>query len=234
MSLALFDLDNTLLSGDSDYEWGRYLAAQGVVDPEDYARQNRRFFQQYEAGELDIYEYARFAFRPLAELPLERLHRLREGFLEQCIRPLILPKALDLLQRHRLRGDLRVIITSTNRFITEPIARLLEVEDLIATEPEFRSGRYTGELAGTPCFREGKIQRLQDWRHAHRQTLEGSWFYSDSHNDIPLLETVAHPVAVDPDPRLATHAQTRGWQILSLREGTEPTSQQQKGPTACP
>ncbi len=218
MSLALFDLDNTLLGGDSDYEWGRYLAEQGVVDPEDYARQNRRFFQQYEAGELDIYEYARFAFRPLAELPPEQLHRLRQGFLEQRIRALVLPKALALLERHRLRGHTRVIITSTNRFITEPIARQLGVEDLIATEPEFRSGRYTGELAGTPCFREGKIRRLQDWLRGHGQTLEGSWFYSDSHNDIPLLETVSHPVAVDPDPRLAAHARARGWPTLSLRD----------------
>jgi HAD superfamily hydrolase (TIGR01490 family) len=218
MSLALFDLDNTLLGGDSDYEWGRFLAEQGVVDPEDYARENRRFFQQYEAGNLDIYEYARFAYRPLAEIPLQRLRQIRQDFLEQRIRPLILPKALTLLRRHRLRGDTRVIITSTNRFITEPIAQLLEVDDLIATDPEFRGGRYTGELAGIPCFQEGKIQRLQGWLRKHRETLDGSWFYSDSHNDIPLLETVSHPVAVDPDARLAAHARARGWPALSLRK----------------
>ncbi|SFM23146.1 HAD-superfamily subfamily IB hydrolase, TIGR01490 [Ectothiorhodospira mobilis] len=218
MSLALFDLDNTLLAGDSDYEWGRFLVELGVVDPETYRQKNREFFDQYRAGTLDIHAFCRFSFAPLAAHPLESLQDWRARFIDERIRPLLAPGARNLLQHHRARGDTLVIITATNRFVTEPIARLLEVEHLLATEPEFRDGSYTGELAGIPCFQHGKVQRLEHWLQAHPELdLEDSWFYSDSHNDLPLLERVPHPVAVDPDEDLAATARARDWPRISLR-----------------
>lgn len=218
MSLALFDLDNTLLGGDSDYEWGQFLVDHGLVDSATYALQNRKFYEQYLAGELDIYAFARFAYRPLAENPLPMLLGLRAEFLDERIRPLILPKARELLDHHRSQGHQLVIITSTNRFITEPIAQAFGVEHLIATDPEFRNGHYTGEIAGIPCFQEGKVKRLNGWLVDTGQTLEDSWFYSDSLNDLPLLKCVTHPVAVDPDEQLAARAREQGWRIISLRD----------------
>jgi HAD superfamily hydrolase (TIGR01490 family) len=217
MSLAIFDLDNTLLAGDSDYEWGRFLADRGVVETASYERENQRFYAQYQAGTLDIYEFARFAYKPLADNPLAELHRWREEFMQERIRPLMLPKARKLIGQHRAEGQTPVIITSTNRFVTEPIAREFGVEHLLASEPEFKGGCYTGELVGIPCFREGKVTRLQEWLKERGLDLNGSWFYSDSHNDIPLLERVSHPVAVDADQTLMDHARERGWPIISLR-----------------
>jgi HAD superfamily hydrolase (TIGR01490 family) len=163
MRLALFDLDNTLLAGDSDHAWGRFLAEVGAVDAETYTRANDAFYAQYLAGTLDIYEFCRFVFQPLVAHPLPRLERWRGEFLRERIRPMIAPGAADLLARHRATGDTLLIITATNSFVTRPIADMLGVEHLIATEPEFRDGRYTGELAATPCFQEGKIERLRDW-----------------------------------------------------------------------
>lgn len=217
MSLAIFDLDNTLLGGDSDYEWGRFLCDQGVVEAATYERENQRFYAQYRAGTLDIYEFARFAYKPLADNTLEDLHRWRDQFIEERIRPLILPKARALVARHRAAGNLPLIITSTNRFITEPIARALAVEHLLASDPEIKAGRYTGELAGIPCFQAGKVSRIEAWLAETGQNLDGSWFYSDSHNDIPLLERVPHPVAVDADEKLTNYARQRSWPIISLR-----------------
>lgn len=219
MSVALFDLDNTLLEGDSDYQWGRFLVERKVVDATVYERENHRFFAQYEAGTLDIYEFARFAYRPLAECPLEQLFALRAQYIEERIRPLIRPKAVDLLSQHRDSGDILVIITSTNRFVTEPIAEELGVDDLIATDPEIKDGRYTGELAGIPCFQEGKVKRLQEWLKQTDHTLDDSWFYTDSHNDIPLLQHVSHPVVVDADRKLTEIALKRGWPSISLSDG---------------
>lgn len=218
MTLAIFDLDNTLLGGDSDYLWGRWLVENGVVDGEVYERENQRFYAQYLAGTLDIYEFFAFAFRPLAENPPHDLHRWRERFLAEKIHPILLPAAARLLDRHRAAGDTLLIITATNRFVTEPIARLLEVPHLLASEPELCDGRYTGQAAGIPCFREGKVQRLRQWLADTGHTLDGSWFYSDSHNDLPLLRLVSHPVAVDPDDALAREARAQGWPIISLRE----------------
>ncbi|MFA7096099.1 MAG: HAD family hydrolase [Gammaproteobacteria bacterium] len=218
MSLALFDLDNTLLGGDSDYLWGRFLVEQGIVDGVSYERENLRFYKEYLAGTLDIYEFLRFQLRPLAEHDVDTLHRWREQYLAQMIEPIILPAARALLQEHRAKGHTLVIITATNRFITGPIAEALGVEHLLATEPEMENGRYTGGVSGTPCFREGKVVRLRQWLGQHGKTLEGSWFYSDSHNDLPLLEMVSNPVAVDPDKTLALHAKKAGWPIISLRE----------------
>lgn len=218
MSLAIFDLDNTLLGDDSDYLWGQFLIEQGLVDGEDYKRENQRFYDAYRAGTLDIQEFLTFMLRPLAEHPLENLLAWRARFVEDKIRPILLPKALELLARHRNAGDTLLIITATNRFITAPIADLLDVPHLLATEVEFADGRYTGRSFGIPCFQHGKVERLSEWLAETGHDLDRSWFYSDSHNDLPLLGQVRYPVAVDPDTVLAQHAQERGWPIISLRE----------------
>ncbi|QKT04416.1 HAD-IB family hydrolase [Ectothiorhodospiraceae bacterium 2226] len=218
MALAIFDLDNTLLAGDSDYLWGRFLVARGLVDGEHYERENQRFYDAYKAGTLDIHEFLRFSLAPLAAHDPAALHGWHAEFMAEHIRPIIAPGTRALLQRHREAGDELLIITATNRFVTEPIARELGITHLLATDPECREGRYTGAVSGTPCFREGKVQRLQAWLAQHGRALDGAWFYSDSHNDLPLLEAVAHPVAVDPDPVLAREARERGWPIISLRE----------------
>ncbi len=217
MSLALFDLDNTLLDGDSDYQWGQFLVEKGLVDAEYYERENKRFFENYQAGTLDIYAFARFAYEPLTTHSLEVLQNVREQFVAQRIWPIILPKARELLTKHRYQGDLLVIITSTNRFVTEPIAKTLGVDTLLATEPEFKDGRFTGQIKGIPCFQEGKVTCLQAWLEATGNNLKDSWFYSDSHNDIPLLEKVTYPVAVDADEELSKYARQRGWPAISLR-----------------
>jgi HAD superfamily hydrolase (TIGR01490 family) len=217
MALALFDLDNTLLDGDSDYLWGRFLVERGIVDAEAYEAENRRFYDQYLQGSLDIREFLRFQLGPLASHGRVQLEAWREEYLASMIDPILLPGAHKLLEEHRCKGDELIIITATNRFLTEPIARRFGVCHLIATEPELSHGEYTGHVAGIPCFQEGKVARLQSWLQEHGENLEGSWFYSDSHNDLPLLEQVAHPVAVDPDDRLRAHAGRRGWPVISLR-----------------
>jgi HAD superfamily hydrolase (TIGR01490 family) len=217
MPLAIFDLDNTLLDGDSDYLWGVFLADNGIVDRNHYERENERFYREYKEGRLDIQEFLRFSLAPLARHSPDELGRLRDRFLEEKIRPIILPEARALVQRHRDAGDHPLIITATNRFVTAPIAAELGIADLIATEAAMCDGRYTGESDGVPSFREGKVIRLEQWLTAHGCNLAGSTFYSDSHNDIPLLERVDRPVAVDPDPQLAAIARERGWPVMSLR-----------------
>ena len=217
MSLALFDLDNTLLNGDSDYLWGQFLAEHGIVDGEQYEARNQQFYDQYKAGTLDILEFLHFQLQPLALHAPEQLYHWREQYLEEKIRPILQPRAQALLDEHRAQGHELVIITATNRFITAPIAELYGVSHLIATEPEMCDGRYTGAVTDTPCFQAGKVTRLQVWLASHGQDLSASWFYSDSHNDLPLLEQVTHPVAVDPDDRLRAHAQARNWPVISLR-----------------
>ena len=217
MGIALFDLDNTLIAGDSDYLWGCFLVEQGIVDGASYERENRRFYDLYKVGKLDIYEFLDFQLRPLAANDLDTLHHWRAQYIEEKIVPILLPKAHDLLSRHREQGDTLVIITATNRFITAPIAGLYGIDHLLATEPELLSGRYTGGITGIPCFQDGKVQQLSGWLQTHRQTLEDSWFYSDSHNDLPLLSKVINPVAVDPDEILEQHAGEHGWPVISLR-----------------
>ncbi|MGF2736603.1 HAD family hydrolase [Marinobacter sp. DUT-1] len=217
MTLALFDLDNTLLAGDSDHAWGEFLVEEGLVDAEEYRKANDRFYEEYLNGELDIFHYLRFALQPLARHEMDELLAWREAFLEKKVRPMMQDKARELLDQHRQQGHTLMIITATNRFVTEPIADLLGVEHLIATEPELVNGRYTGEVAGVPSFQDGKVTRLNDWLDHHRRTLEGAWFYSDSHNDVPLLKQVENPVAVDPDPRLEALAKESGWPVISLR-----------------
>ncbi|HEY5899088.1 MAG TPA: HAD family hydrolase [Burkholderiales bacterium] len=220
MRLALFDLDNTLLTGDSDYEWGQFLVDHGVLDRDAYEAQNRVYYEQYVAGTLDIHEYLGFALRPLAEHAAADLERWHGEFMRLRIQPMITPAARDLVARHRDAGDLCAVITATNSFVTAPIAREFGVPHLIATEPEQRDGRFTGRVAGTPCFREGKILRLENWLAdaGHRlPDFAESVFYSDSHNDLPLLERVTRPVAVDPDEALGAEAARRGWAVMSLR-----------------
>jgi HAD superfamily hydrolase (TIGR01490 family) len=221
LALALFDLDNTLLAGDSDFLWGQYLVEQGLVDGAHYARENERFYRDYQAGRLDIRVFLRFALAPLAEHPRADLHAWREGFLRDKIDPILLPAARALVERHRAQGDVLLLVTATNAFVTAPIAERFGIPHLIATEPEEVGGRYTGEVAGIPAFREGKVQRLEEWLGQTGHDLVGSRFYSDSHNDIPLLSLVDHPVAVDPDPLLRQQAEGRGWPVISLRGGTK-------------
>jgi HAD superfamily hydrolase (TIGR01490 family) len=217
LSLAIFDLDNTLLGGDSDYLWGQYLAEAGVVDKESYESQNRAFYEQYKAGTLDIYEFAAFSFRPLSEHSMPQLYEWRANFIEQKIRPLLLDKAFALVDKHRNDGDTLLIITATNRFVTEPIAELYGIENLLATDPEMEEGRFTGKVAGIPCFQDGKVKRLRTWMESRDASLKDSWFYSDSNNDLPLLQKVDNPVAVDPDPALKQYAEDAGWPVMSLR-----------------
>ncbi|GLR63631.1 HAD family hydrolase [Marinospirillum insulare] len=217
MSLALFDLDNTLIAGDSDHAWGEFLVSKQLVDAEEYKKANDRYFIDYQQGTLDIHDYLAFSLKPLTLYSTQEMHAWREVFIEECIRPLLLPAATKLLNKHREAGDELLIITATNRFITEPIARLLGVNELIAAEPEFINGSYTGKIVGTPSFREGKITRLNQWLAGKNLDLTNSWFYSDSHNDLPLLELVDNPVAVDPDETLHQRASQEGWPILSLR-----------------
>jgi HAD superfamily hydrolase (TIGR01490 family) len=220
MSLALFDLDNTLLSGDSDYEWGQFLIDRGVLEREEYEARNDAFFAQYKDGTLDIQEYLQFALEPLARHTPAELAGWHAEFMEQRIRPMIGRQALELVRRHLDAGDLCAVVTATNSFITRPIAGEFGVPHLIATEPERDGERFTGQVSGTPCFREGKIVRVQAWLEGLGRSMDefaSSTFYSDSQNDLPLLCLVKRPVAVDPDETLAAEAARRGWPVISLR-----------------
>ncbi len=217
MPLALFDLDETLLAGDSDYLWGQYLVQQDAVDAEVYERTNREFYEQYKQGSLDIYEYSKFAFKPLSEHPLGTLKQWRAEFVEEKIKPIMTQKGIAALEKHRLTGDHLIIITSTNHFITQPIAELYNVHQLIATQLKMVDGKYTGEL-DAPCFAHHKIERLNEWLEVCGLNLQGSYGYSDSHNDIPLLNAVQHPYAVDPDDNLRSHAKNNNWEIISFRD----------------
>ena len=215
--LALFDLDNTLLAGDSDFEWAQFLIEQKVLDREVYEARNQLFYDQYKAGTLDIHEFLDFQLKPLSRHPRAQLDAWHRDFMERRIRPLIRAKALALVEHHR--PDLCAIITATNSFVTAPIAREFGIPHLVATEPAHREGQFTGAVDGIPCFREGKVARLEAWlaqRGAPLDSFAESWFYSDSLNDLPLLERVTRPVAVDPDPTLRAHAARKGWPILSL------------------
>jgi len=220
VKLTLFDLDNTLLTGDSDYEWGQFLVDRGVLARDAYEAQNARYFEQYKDGTLDIHEYLGFALRPLAARTPQELAGWHADFMRTRILPMITPRARDLVERHLGAGDLCAVVTATNSFVAGPIAREFGVPHLLATEPETAGGRFTGRVAGIPCFREGKIARVQGWLAGLGLRLEGladSCFYSDSHNDLPLLERVRRPVAVDPDAPLAAEAARRGWPVISLR-----------------
>lgn len=216
-TLAIFDLDNTLIAGDSDHLWGDFLVEQGIVDADHYKQTNDRFYQDYQQGRLDIHAYLLFALKVLADHDPVQLYAWREQFLQEKIHPILLPAANELLEKHRQKGDILLIITATNDFVTRPIAQLLHIDHLLATQTEKKGNRYTGDIEGVPCYRQGKVQRLHDWLNETGHTLNGSWFYSDSHNDLPLLSHVANPVAVDPDETLKREALELGWPVISLR-----------------
>ena len=220
MNLALFDLDNTLLISDSDFEWAQFLIEQRVLDREVYEARNLEFYAQYKDGTLDIHQFLDFQLKPLSRHSRIQLDVWHNEFMAKKILPLIAPGAHELINKHMLGGDLCVIITATNRFVTAPIAQALGINNLIATEPEQKNGEFTGQVLGAPCFREGKITRLENWLDERNLTwlsfLE-SWFYSDSLNDMPLLNKVSRPVAVDPDTTLKSYAEKNNWPIISLR-----------------
>ncbi len=217
MALALFDLDNTLLAGDSDYLWGEFLTEQGIVDKETYQRENDRFYEKYKRGTLDIHEFQAFSQQPLIHNDHAKMLAYREQFVEQKIKPIMSPASFELIEKHRQQGDTLVVITATNSFVTQPIVNAYGIENLLATEPEIVDGKYTGRIAGIPCFQQGKVERLHEWMRQHNMDMKGSWFYSDSHNDLPLLKEVDHPVAVDADEELLRYAQSQNWRIISLR-----------------
>lgn len=217
MALALFDLDNTLLSDDSDYLWGQFLVEKNLVDRDYYDSENKRFLELYKQGKLNIYEFAEFAFKPLVDNELETLQLLHNQFMQEKILPIITEKSRELVAKHRAAGDTLVVITATNAFVTSPIAEEFGIEHLIATEPEMIDGHYTGKIAGTPCFQDGKVTRLKQWILENEVAFENCVFYSDSNNDLPLLELVQNPVAVDPDDKLRAIATEKNWPIISLR-----------------
>jgi HAD superfamily hydrolase (TIGR01490 family) len=223
VSLAIFDLDNTLIADDSDYLWGQFLVDQGIVDKSYYESANAKFYDDYKQGTLNIVEFLRFSLQPLADNNPEQLYRWRSQFIEEAIKPLMLKSAEQLIDKHKSRGDTLLVITATNRFVTEPIVNLYGIENLLATTPEFIDGRYTGGFDGIPCFREGKVKLLEAWLKNSTETMQDSWFYSDSHNDLPLLTLVDNPVAVDPDEKLTEFANSANWPIISLRNGQCPT-----------
>jgi len=214
LALALFDLDNTLLNGDSDHSWGLYLADIGAVDAEQQKTKQDFFYQQYLNGQLDIYEFCEFQFSVLTQYPLDQLYAWRADFLECVIQPMIDSGKADLLEKHREADDDILIITATNDFVTAPIAERLGVTTLLATIAEFSNGAYTGKLSGTPCYQSGKVTRLNHWLDQQGKIFENSYFYSDSINDLPLLELVDTPIAVTPDDKLRAHAQASNWQII--------------------
>ena len=218
MPLAIFDLDNTLIGGDSDYLWGEFLCDQGIIsDRDSFQKMNDYFYQQYEIGKLDIYAWAEFSFKVLTEYSLDELNKLRQDFIDTKIKPIFLEKAQDCIDTHKKNGDPVLVITASNTFITKPIVEMYGIEHLLATEPEFKSGRFTGKVSGVPCYQSGKIDNLMPWLEQHNASLNGSYFYSDSHNDLPLLELVDNPIAVNSDKVLTSVAEEKGWQVFNWR-----------------
>lgn len=217
MNLAIFDLDNTLLAGDSDHAWGEFIVSKGLVKPEFYSAENDRFYREYQQGTLDIIEYQRFVLTPISQIPAQQRTELHQQFMSEVITKMRLPKADHLIQQHRSAGDTLLVITATNRFIVEPIVAALGIPNLLATEPEEIDGKMTGGVAGIPCFQEGKIQRLKNWLAEQGNSFTQTTFYSDSINDAPLLHHADVAVAVDPDDRLRQLAEEQSWPIISLR-----------------
>ncbi len=217
MTLAIFDLDNTLIGGDSDHLWGQFVCEQQIVPGDEFGKRADQFYADYESGNLDIDAYVRFALSPLVGRPREEIDSWHRAFMKSKINPIMLPRAARLITDHRQQGHELLIVTATNRYITGPIAMSLGVDELIACEGEIVDGMYTGEPSGVPSFQDGKVTRLRQWMEGRDATLDGAYFYSDSHNDLALLELVDNPVAVDPDDTLRAHAEERGWPIISLR-----------------
>lgn len=219
MNLALFDLDNTLLNGDSDFEWSQFLIRIGVLDRELFEAKNLAFYEHYKAGTLDIQEFLDFQLKPLSRHARKTLDEWHRRFMREQALGMITQSARDLVDRHRSAEDMCIIITATNSFVTAPIAREFGVENLIATEPEQRDGEFTGRVEGVPSFREGKVIRLENWlaqRGLKLDSFADTTFYSDSLNDLPLLNKVNSPVAVNPDATLRAHAEKSGWPVMTL------------------
>ena len=217
MTLAIFDLDNTLIGGDSDNLWGQFLCENGLVESDDFALRNEQFYRDYQQGNLDVDAYLRFALQPLANQPMETLDSWHRDFMKSKIEPIVLPRAIALIERHRAMDHRLLIVTATNEFITRPIADRLNIEDMLACEAEIVDGQYTGKPIGVPSYHDGKVTRLKSWLAQRGGDMEGAYFYSDSHSDLPLLEIVDNPVAVDPDDKLRDRANEKSWPIISLR-----------------
>ena len=220
MNLAIFDLDNTLLDGDSDYNWGLYLVKKGYLDEGEYKEQNQKFFEEYQVGKLDIFAFAEFQFQFLKNNSRKFLNEVRSDYINEIIKPMILKKAVDLVSQHKEAGDKLLIITATNSFITKPIGELFGIDELIGTDPEENEGEFTGKVYGTPSFKEGKVTRLFDWldeKNLKLADFEKTFFYSDSHNDFALLEVVTNPVVVNGDKILLEKAQEKNWPKLNLK-----------------
>jgi HAD superfamily hydrolase (TIGR01490 family) len=216
MALALFDQDNTLLAGDSERAWCEFLLDLGVLDEGDFRAENERLYNEYLAGTLNIYESIKFQLKILTQYSPDQLRRWQQEFMVSRIEPMIAPAAVSLVEKHRAAGDELAIVTASNSFVSRPIAERFGISSLLAIELERLGNRYTGRISGTPTFREGKVIRLLEWVQATGHTLQGSYFYSDSHNDLPLLQWVENPVAVDPDPILGVFAEAVGWPIIHL------------------
>lgn len=220
MDLVLFDLDNTLLAGDSDFAWAQFLIAKGVLDREVQEAKNIAFYEQYKAGTLDIFEFLDFQLAPLARHPRAQLDAWHREFLDEAVRPMITTRARQLVDEHLQRGAVVAVVTATNSFVTGPIVREFGIPHLVATIPAHENGAFTGKPRGMPAFKAGKIERVEAWLESlglYFGSFERSWFYSDSHNDLPLMSRVSNPVAVDPDDTLRAHAQAHGWPVISLR-----------------
>jgi len=214
MALAIFDLDKTLIGGDSDFLWGEFMSEIGAVDPNTYQKKNQYFFDEYAKGKLDINEYLEFCLEPLSQNSMTTLNAWHQDFMQQKIQPIILSKAQAVVNEHKEKGDKVLVITATNRFVTAPIVAKYGIDDLLATEPEVIDGNYTGRVKGEPCFQKGKITHLNQWLDKTGESLEGAYFYSDSHNDLPMLELVDYPVVVHGDDTLQKIAEDRGWPSL--------------------
>ena len=217
MSIAIFDLDNTLIGGDSDFLWGEFIGEEGIVDASVYRKKNEYFYQQYDLGTLDIYAWLEFCLEPLTRYSMTELQELHHRFMIQKIEPILLDKAQNCINQHKERGDTVLVMTASTSFVTAPIVKKYGINHLLATEPEIKEGRYTGGVSGIPCFQAGKIDKLMPWLQKNEETLTGSTFYSDSHNDLPLLELVDNPVAVNADKILTKIAEKKGWEILNWR-----------------
>ena len=218
MPLVIYDLDNTLIGGDSDYLWGEFLCDEGIIsDRESFHKMNDYFYHQYETGELNIFAWAEFSFKVLTKHSLDELNKLRKDFVDRKIKPILLEKAQSCINNHKEKGDTVLVITASNTFITKPIIEMYGIDHLLATEPEFISGRFTGKVSGIPCFQSGKIDNLMPWLKKNNESLIGSYFYSDSHNDLPLLELVDNPIAVNSDKILSSAAHKNGWPVLDWR-----------------
>ena len=220
-NLALFDLDNTLLAGDSDYNWSLFLISEGLLDAKTHQDRNEQFYQDYKNGCLNITEFLAFQLKPLSEHSKKFLDELHVKYMDKVIRPMMTKKAQALVDEHKAAGDLCVVITATNSFVTKPIATAYGIEHLLGSDPEMVNGEYTGGVTGVPTYKEGKVIRLNQWLEARGTKLidyEVSYFYSDSHNDLPLMQLVTNPVAVDADETLTAYAKEQAWPAISLRD----------------